>query len=343
MNKLKQIGLSALAGSLAVATASNAVEYSLTGDAYVVFSTEDSTTSETGSGKHFAADMDLYTNASTELDNGFTVSFFQGINTNATMAVTTAQVTLGMGSLGTLQLNEDGGSKANAIDDVMPNAMQETWDRVADVNSTNPSFFGASSAQGSVDYRIPTQEIGGLTINLAATYDPNTGEESSNASSGGISTSVPGTAYVLQLSAMGLEVGLGQENIDNGAGLTAGSDEENTTGYIKYAMGPISIGYQEAYSNNRHAAGTEGADEEAEFWGLKYSQDGIALSYAESEYSTAAVSNTAASSVQELEAIQASYTMGSMTIMASLSEGSNIATTAGDNYEETSIAVNFAF
>ena len=120
-------------------------------------------------------------------------------------------------------------------------------------------------------------------------------------------------------------------------------DEENTTGYIKYAMGPISIGYQEAYSNNRHAAGTEGADEEAEFWGLKYSQDGIALSYAESEYSTAAVSNTAASSVQELEAIQASYTMGSMTIMASLSEGSNIATTAGDNYEETSIAVNFAF
>ena len=80
-----------------------------------------------------------------------------------------------------------------------------------------------------------------------------------------------------------------------------------------------------------------------EFWGLKYSQDGIALSYAESEYSTAAVSNTAASSVQELEAIQASYTMGSMTIMASLSEGSNIATTAGDNYEETSIAVNFAF
>ena len=173
MNKLKQIGLSALAGSLAVATASNAVEYSLTGDAYVVFSTEDSTTAEANSGKHFAADMDLYTNASTELDNGFTVSFFQGINTNSTMAVTTAQVTLGMGSLGTLQLNEDAGSKANAIDDVMPNAMQETWDRVADINSTNPSFFGASTAQGSVDYRIPTQEIAGLTVNFAANLSLN--------------------------------------------------------------------------------------------------------------------------------------------------------------------------
>ena len=343
MNKLKQIGLSALAGSLAVATASNAVEYSLTGDAYVVFSTEDSTTAEANSGKHFAADMDLYTNASTELDNGFTVSFFQGINTNSTMAVTTAQVTLGMGSLGTLQLNEDGGSKANAIDDVMPNAMQETWDRVADVNSTNPSFFGASTAQGSVDYRIPTQEIAGLTVNFAATYDPNIGEESSNASSGGLATNVSGDAYVLQVSAMGLEVGLGQENLANGQGLAAGTDEENTTGYVKYSNGPISIGYQEAYADNRHAQGTLGADNEAEFWGIKYSADGIAVSYAESEYLTKAQAGNAASLTQELEAIQASYTMGSMTIMASLSEGSNIAAATGKNYEETSIAVNFAF
>ena len=343
MNKLKQIGLSALAGSLAVATASNAVEYSLTGDAYVVFSTEDSTTAQANSGKHFAADMDLYTNASTELDNGFTVSFFQGINTNSTMAVTTAQVTLGMGSLGTLQLNEDFGSKANAIDDVMPNAMQETWDRVADINGTNPSFFGASTAQGSVDYRIPTQEIAGLTINFAATYDPNIGEESSNASSGGIQTNVSGDAYVLQVSAMGLEVGLGQETLANGQGLAAGTDEENTTAYVKYANGPISIGYQEAYADNRHAQGTLGADNEAEFWGIKYSADGIAVSYAESEYLTKAQGGNAASLTQELEAIQASYTMGSMTIMASLSEGSNIAAATGKNYEETSIAVNFAF
>ena len=342
MNKLKQIGLSALAGSLAVATASNAVEYSLTGDAYVVFSSEDSNTTDTASGKHFAADMDLYTNASTELDNGFTVSFFQGINTNSTMAVTTAQVTLGMGSLGTLQLNEDGGSKANAIDDVMPNAMQETWDRVADISRTDPSFFGGSTAQGSVDYRIPTQELAGLTINLAATYDPNIDEESSNASSGGLQTNVSGNAYVLQVSAMGLEVGLGQETLNNASG-TAGDDEENTTGYVKYSNGPISIGYQEAYANNMHLQGTAGKDNEAEFWGIKYSADGIALSYAESEYLTKAQGANAASLTQELEAIQASYTMGSMTIMASLSEGTNIAAATGKNYEETSIAVNFAF
>ena len=159
--------------------------------------------------------MDLYTNASTELDNGFTVSFFQGINTNSTMAVTTAQITLGMGSLGTLQLNEDGGSRANAIDDVMPNAMQETWDRVASLSTTNPSFFGASTAQGSVDYRIPTLDLGGVTIN-SLPYDPNADEEAANASSGGLDTNVSGSAIVLEVSAMGLTIGLGEETIENG-------------------------------------------------------------------------------------------------------------------------------
>ena len=348
MNKLKTIGLSALAGSLAVATASNAVEYALTGDAYVSYSSEDSTTTESASGKHFAADMDLYTNASTELDNGFTVSFYQGINTNSTMAVTSAQVTLGMGSLGTLQLNEDFGSKANAIDDVMPNAMQETWDRVADINITDPSFFGSATAQGSVDYRIPTLDLGGISINAAYTYDPAVSEESSNASSGGLQTSVGGEAIVLEVSGMGLTLGLGQEKLDNG--FTAGGDsEENVTGYVKFAQGPISVGYQEAYANERHgsASSTVGRDNESEFWGIAYTAGDISLSYAESEYTNLAIGATAASLTQELEAIQASYTMGAMTIMASLSEGSNIGATAsgaaGQNYEETSIAVNFSF
>ena len=56
MNKLKTLGFSALAGSLAITTAANAVDYAVTGDAYVSFSTEDSVASETASGKHFAAE-----------------------------------------------------------------------------------------------------------------------------------------------------------------------------------------------------------------------------------------------------------------------------------------------
>jgi len=71
----------------------------------------------------------------------------------------------------------------------------------------------------------------------------------------------------------------------------------------------------------------------------------MSVSYGESTFMTHAVSATAASTEQELESVQASYTMGAMTLMGSFSEGSNIGATAagGKNYEETSVAVNFSF
>jgi len=345
MNKLKTIGLSALAGSLALTTAANAVDYAVTGDAYVSWSSQDSESSEAASGKGVAVDTDLYFNASGELDNGFTISFYQGINTNKTLSQTSGQVTLGMGSMGTLQVNNYVGSKANAIDDVMPNAMQETWDRVADASISNPSFFGAPTNDGSIDYRIPTMELMGVSVNFAYTYDPAVSEESYNASSGGKSTNVSGDAMVLQLSAMGLEVGLGNEEIDNDQGVVAGSAQTQTTGYIKYAMGPLSVGYQEAYNNARNGTGIEGRDQEAELWAIAYTAGDMSVSYGESTFVNAAVSDTAATTEQELESIQASYTMGAMTLMGSFSEGSNIGATAagGKNYEETSVAVNFSF
>jgi len=345
MNKLKTIGLSALAGSLALTTAANAVDYAVTGDAYVSWSSQDSESTQAASGKGVAVDTDLYFNASGELDNGFTISFYQGINTNKTLSQTSGQVTLGMGSMGTLQVNNYVGSKANAIDDVMPNAMQETWDRVADASIADPSFFGGPTNDGSIDYRIPTMELMGVSVNFAYTYDPAVSEESYNASSGGKTTNVSGDAMVLQLSAAGLEVGLGNEEIDNDQGVVAGSAQTNTTGYIKYAMGPLSVGYQESYQNSRNGTGIEGADTEAELWAIAYTAGDMSVSYGESTFVNAAVSDTAASTEQELESIQASYTMGAMTLMGSFSEGSNIGATAagGKNYEETSVAVNFSF
>ena len=345
MNKLKTIGLSALAGSLALTTAANAVDYAVTGDAYVSWSSQDSESTQAASGKGVAVDTDLYFNASGELENGFTISFYQGINTNKTLSQTSGQVTLGMGSMGTLQVNNYVGSKANAIDDVMPNAMQETWDRVADASIADPSFFGGPTNDGSIDYRIPTMELMGVSVNFAYTYDPAVSEESYNASSGGKTTNVSGDAMVLQLSAAGLEVGLGNEEIDNDQGVVAGSAQTQTTGYIKYAMGPLSVGYQESYQNSRNGTGIEGADTEAEMWAIAYTAGDMSVSYAESTFVNAAVSDTAATTEQELESIQASYTMGAMTLMGSFSEGSNVGATAagGKNYEETSVAVNFSF
>ena len=128
MNNFKKIGLTALAGSLAV-TSANAVDYSLSGDAIIKMTSRDNPAgTEANNGKGIGVDTDLYFSASGELDNGFTVAFFQAADTNGAWSNSSSQVTVGMGSMGTLQINNIAGAKANGIDDVMPFAYEETWD-----------------------------------------------------------------------------------------------------------------------------------------------------------------------------------------------------------------------
>ena len=108
MNNLKKLGLTALAGSLAV-TGANATEYAVTGDAVLKYASIDypAGAESTLNGKGLGVDTDLYFNASGELDNGFTVAFFQAADTNGAWTNSSSQVTIGMGSLGTLKLNKN--------------------------------------------------------------------------------------------------------------------------------------------------------------------------------------------------------------------------------------------
>jgi len=223
----------------------------------------------------------------------------------------------------------------------MPAAYNETWDGLA-LSSDNPSFFGGSTHSGSVTYSIPTQEMAGMTINASLDYDPAADVGATTA--GGVNaTSVTGTAMVLKVDhESGLSIGAGQEKIENGAqtktALLTGDDEESVTVYAKYAMGPVSIGYQEAYQNSANG----GQDLEADFWSVAVTQGDFSVSYGESTRTSHASSDTAAVE-RGLESIQATYTMGAMTLGAALAETSNAGGTANRKYEETELSVSFAF
>ena len=340
MNNFKKIGLTALAGSLAV-TSANAVDYSLSGDAIIKMTSRDNPAgTEANNGKGIGVDTDLYFNASGELDNGFTVAFFQAANTDASWANSSSQVTIGMGSMGTLQVNNIAGAKANGIDDVMPFAYEETWD-ATDGTAHRADFFGASTGSGSVDYRIPAQEMMGVTINASITLDPNADVGATTAGGPGAST-VSGTAYTLELAhESGLSVGLGTETIENGGAVSAtstGGDEDNATGYVKYAMGPLTVGYQESYQNNANGA----EDKEGEMWGIAYTAGDISVSYGESAFQNHGLAGSTVVET-EMDSIQIAYTMGAMTISAATFETSNAAGIAGRTFEENELAVSFAF
>jgi hypothetical protein len=261
------------------------------------------------------------------------------LDTGGNVSNTSAQLTVGMGSLGTLQVNNRYGSKANGIDDITPHAYNETWDGLSTVN---PSSFGSRTMHGSLDYRIPAQELMGVTMNASVTLDPNAND--SGGQKGGVGvTSVSGTAYTLQLAhESGVEIGGGIESVDDATGTALGSKTEASTVYIKYAAGGLSAAYQETYTNSLNGTSVEGADIEESMMGVAYTAGDVTVSYGESTQQTKAVSNTVAGVEAELESLQVAYTMGAMTIAAAISETTGMVA-ATDKYEENTLSVSFAF
>ena len=349
MNKLTKVGLSALAGSLAVCSA-NAVEYSLTGDAQAVFSSaEGNEAGATGSnGKGFGVDTDLYVNASGELDNGWTVSIFSALNLEQANTATSggvnssSQMTIGMGSLGTVQFNDVFGSGATSIDDVLPKAYEETWDGTTHASAFHS--FGVSTQSGSVDYRTPAFSIGDISISATYTYDPDAGNYG-YVSAGGVTPGQnEGEAYTIKVSGMGLTLGAGSEEVENASTSVGATDLQRATGYALYTNGPMTIGYQEYYVNsaNASASGAQAPDNSGDGMGILFAQDSYSISYAEVNEQVEAISATTQEYETEMTALQATYTMGAMTIGASLYETDNPEGTTG-KYEETELSVSFAF
>ncbi|MDA7714505.1 porin [Candidatus Pelagibacter sp.] len=344
MNNIKKIGLSALAGSLAMVSA-NAVDYTVSGGMIATYTTAKAPNLADADGKGLGSATDLAFNASGELDNGFTVDYFMGVNTDTTLTNSSSQMTVGMGSLGTIQYNNKFGSKSNGIDDITPHAYNETWDGLnTGVAGDNPSFFGSSSNGGSVDYRIPAQEYMGLTINASVTYDPQAGVAA--ASKGAINSGNAGssTAYTLQLAhESGLELGGGVEDIDDTQGLATSSDTNRVTAYAKYSMGGLTVAYQEAYQDSTNSPGVIGQDLHAELFGIAYTMGNTTVSYAESSIDKHDASTTTSTVDVENESMQIAYVMGAMTISAAMSETSGSGHVADANYDQNTLAVSFAF
>ena len=154
MNNLKKVGLSALAGTLAALSA-QAGEVTVTGSAEISYTQRDS---DEITGNPIGMNKNIAFAGSGELDNGWTVSISQG--TNDAFAFSSASVSIGMGSLGTITI--DGGTGAdigNALDNVMPTAFEEAD---AGMATGLKDTGGVISNHGSLAYALP--EFSGLKL-----------------------------------------------------------------------------------------------------------------------------------------------------------------------------------
>jgi len=321
MNNFKKIGLSALAGSL-VAFSAHAGELSVSGGASLTMSDSD-TNGTAVSGNQFTMGDSITFSGSGEMDNGMTISVSYELDGDdaggASSTFDSHSMTLDTNGFGTITFAGHGGSSAmSALDDVTPNAYEESWDGVTGADTG--TRVGGSSGDNMFTYTSPS--ISGATVTMAYL----------NASDA--VTDVSYTDFAIAYSPEmvdGLTVGYGQGDTEE----TTGTEIEHTAMYVKYTYGSVTVGYQENEADGASAAN----DIDFEAFGISYAvSDNLTIAYNQSESK-----NGNDADVQEASGISASFTSGGMTIAGMMNDVDNVAGVAANDTEGYALELSFAF
>ena len=326
---IKKIGLTALAGSLAM-FAANAGELTVTGNSSASFVTKSHDgAAQTGSdvGNPMGMDTRITFSGSGELDNGFTTSVYVTDEINGGTGMYSGEVALGMGDLGTISLNQGGGNVgADAIDDETPRAYEEADDKI----TTN--FLGLANPQGSGNMIKYTNTLGMVNLNLG--FRTGGGSNNGVGVTGGNSENVY-TGALTSSPIDGLTVGAGYSNVEK----DAGKDDEGYAGFVKYAFGSVTVGAQRNVTTSSTAASAAEGNQVSIAFNVN---ENLAISYSDGSidhFGTGATADVE----EDFSAINISYTMGGMTIAAQMAEVDNAAGTANADEEATEIVLSLAF
>ena len=323
MNNMKKIGLTALGTSL-IATSAFAGSLDVTGGASITFSGINKGTAGNG----FSMSDSITFSGGGEMDNGWnvTVSYELDNNETATGNMDSRSVKIDTNGMGTVTFAGHGGSSAmGAVDDVTPTAYGEAFDILGANDSSSTTAFNAIGSAG--DDNIFHYSSGDLVdgFKVTASYVPSNGTTEVESS----------TDFAVEYTGMeGLTVGMasGENNASGGT-----SNTDNSTMYVKYAYGPVTVGYQESEIDATSASD----DDDFEAMGITYQvSDSLTIGYNESTYD-AGDSTTD----QENSNLSASYTMGGMTLSVAMAEEKNQggSTAAADDIKGYAINLAFAF
>ena len=320
MNNFKKIGLSALAGSL-VAVSANAADISMSGGASVAVTSG----SDDAKSTYYQNDSITFT-VSGETDGGLSITTSLELDggANASSSFDSRSLKIGHDTLGTITFAGHGGSSVmSGWDDKTPSAYEEAWA----LTTGNLKIDGVA---GDNLWRYDSPELmPGLTVSASYQSKEQTG------STGAYSDI--GFMYAPEMLE-GLTIGYAVGEVDetantHGANNVTGTDE--STMFVTYASGPITVGYQQS---NVDTFGST-ADDEQTRWGVLYAvNDEMSISYQnhESDDSTNAVD-------EDAEGWGASYTTGGMTFKIHRNSADNVGNATNNESEHTEVGVTFAF
>ena len=353
MNTLKKIGLTALGTSL-VAGSAFAGEITASGDAGYTYSSE-----EVGvrTDEGYGFNHDITFSGSGELDNGFTVSTTMILTESS--ALSSSNVALGMGGLGTITIGNGLAGVGGAFDDVTPRAYEENHDGMK--TSTAIDNIGAAMDNGQILYMSPSFDIGGFSASLMAEYAP----EASDAAvtDGGVSTSSnlwsSGQGLGIKVSGMGISAGAyANERTKDSSDIMTDGDAMNATWHVSYTAGPISFGYQTGAADNALAGAAATVNTAAKLYTtangmFEYEKmsiaanvnDNFSISWGElTETYDEQDDGTVADVEMKSTSIQFAYSMGSMSVKGYMTDTDNPGWDSNAESDEvTELAVGFSF
>ena len=328
MNKLTKIGVSALAGSLAL-TAANAIEMSVSGSAGGAFATSD----ENKKGDFYQFDSVVFS-ASGETDGGVTVSAKMELdndNSASNAGMDDRSFSFGTDSLGTVSFHGHGGSSVmGQWDDVTPHAYEEVWD------GTNGADVRIDGRSGNNLLTYDSPSFSGVVLKLAHVQ----AADATDAAGNNIDESAY-TDFGIQISpemVEGLTLGYAEGEMDD----TATTTIDHTTYFIKYTVGGLTAAYQDHEADGPTATKTD----ESQSWAVSYAvSDNLTIAYGERDYNDDTATDTGNSLEQNDSGFSASYTMGGMTVAGHMNSNDNVggASAATADKESYEFALSFSF
>jgi len=319
MNKMKKIGLSALAGSL-VAMSATAGEMSVSGGTNIFLTQGGANTKAS-----FSMDNHVTFSGTTELDNGFEVTYsveFDGDEGDQGEGLDTNSIKVNTNGMGTVVFAGHGGSSAmSMMDDKTPNAYEEAWDGLD--SGTTAVVINGYSGNNMITYT--SESFSGAVFTVA--WIPS----EATAATGNKSTYVDYGVTITPEMVDGLSLGYAAGTTE----ITAGTEVDESTMYATYAVGGLTIGYQ----SSEYDAPTSSASDDSTAIGISYAvNDNLSISYNEH---TVDVGSSATD--QESDGFSVSYTMGGMTLAGHSNEMSSVNGVSGTDDEGYEINLSFAF
>ena len=302
MNKLKKIGLTALAGSLVATSVHAGGALSVSGDSSITVANN----SQLATGKNWSMGNSVVFSGSGETDGGINVAVSFELDQGAADGsgpFDSHSITLSTDTLGSLTFAGHGGSSAQSAIDTT--AAGDLWDNTLGISTTN-AVQSSKAGNDSMIYTLPTIADG---FGAQLSYAPQTtGHESSSAWN------------ISYTGIEGLAVHYGQGN-DND---TANTDIDVSTMKISYAYGPVTAGY--SYTDYDHV--TASSDQEVTSYNISYTvSENISVSYGMETFERPGTTADI-----DVDGISASYTSGGMTL--------SVTSINADNVDHSSTAVN---